>query len=268
MTTTMLYIGFPAPFAGILGELPDGHPLWVLFDAVFGRYVKCCDLLDCPAFTIATAERLGLQVDPALPWFVEPPAPEANGDAAPEQIYRIHVRGIGVDGWDGSEAGTGSYENEEALKKIFAEFGEVKAATIRHRIEDGKNTSWALIELDSAEAIDKALAAEQVKVRSDAPPPPRFHPWFGCFRAKSDRRAACCCRPFFGLLGRGHLPPHLPATLSGASFSRCAFWQAGSNPLRIERFDTEIAAASTGGMVAALKAHSGSIMGAAMASST
>ena len=184
MTTTMLYIGFPAPFAGILGELPDGHPLWVLFDAVFGRYVKCCDLLDCPAFTIATAERLGLQVDPALPWFVEPPAPEANGDAAPEQIYRIHVRGIGVDGWDGSEAGTGSYENEEALKKIFAEFGEVKAATIRHRIEDGKNTSWALIELDSAEAIDKALAAEQVKVRSDAPPPPRFHPWFGCFRKK------------------------------------------------------------------------------------
>ena len=65
---------------------------------------------------------------------------------------------------------------------------------------------------------------------------------------------------------RSIAPP--PATLSGASFSRCAFWQAGSNPLRIERFDTEIAAASTGGMVAALKAHSGSIMGAAMASST
>ena len=169
MTTTMLYIGFPAPFAGILGELPDGHPLWVLFDAAFGRYVKCCDLLDCPAFTIATAERLGLEVDPALPWFVEPPVPEANGDAAPEQIYRIHVRGIGVDGWDGTEAGTGSYENEEALKKIFAEFGEVKAVTIRHRIEDGKNTSWALIELDSAEAVDKAVAG-QVKVRSDAPP--------------------------------------------------------------------------------------------------
>ena len=270
MTTTMLYIGFPAPFAGILGELPDGHPLWVLFDAVFGRYVKCCDLLDCPAFTIATAERLGLQVDPALPWFVEPPAPEANGDAAPEQIYRIHVRGIGVDGWDGSEAGTGSYENEEALKKIFAEFGEVKAATIRHRIEDGKNTSWALIELDSAEAVDKALAAEQVKVRSDAPP-------------KSIRGVAACaqrvtaavpcvvlCRPFWGLVGRGQLPhppaplPQRPAPLSHAALG----WQAGSNPLRIERFDTEIAAASTGGMVAALKAHSGSIMGAAMASST
>ena len=265
MTTTMLYIGFPAPFAGILGELPDGHPLWVLFDAAFGRYVKCCDLLDCPAFTIATAERLGLEVDPALPWFVEPPVPEANGDAAPEQVYRIHVRGIGVDGWDGTEAGTGSYENEEALKKIFAEFGEVKAVTIRHRIEDGKNTSWALIELDSAEAVDKALAAEQVKVRSDAPP-------------KSIRGLAACAQrvtavshavvaPFGGSQDEVNCPTRpLPcaAPLSHAALG----WQAGSNPLRIERFDTEIAAASTGGMVAALKAHSGSIMGAAMASST
>ena len=88
------------------------------------------------------------------------------------------MRGIGVDGWDGSEAGTGSYENEEALKKIFAQFGEVQAATIRHRIEDGKNTSWALIELDSAEAVDKALSAEQVKVRSDTCKSTRCWPAF------------------------------------------------------------------------------------------
>ena len=53
-------------------------------------------------------------------------------------------RGIGAEDWDGSEHGVGRYENEASLREIFAPFGMFLSAAIRHRIQDGKNTSWAL----------------------------------------------------------------------------------------------------------------------------
>ena len=32
---------------------------------------------------------------------------------------QVHVRGVGVDGWDGTESGVGTYENEAALKETW-----------------------------------------------------------------------------------------------------------------------------------------------------
>jgi hypothetical protein len=51
-------------------------------------------MLDCPGMVIRTAERLGLEVDPDLPWFVQPKEKEPVAAAAAEpEIHRIHVRG-------------------------------------------------------------------------------------------------------------------------------------------------------------------------------
>eukprot|EP01047_Picozoa_sp_COSAG01_P023597 COSAG01_NODE_1432_length_10321_cov_11.797789_8_plen_234_part_01 len=71
---------------------------------------------------------------------------------------QLHVRGVGVNGWDGSEQGVGIDENEGALQKIFSSFGSVLNVAIHHRIQrepvplapEGtpyklQNTSWALI---------------------------------------------------------------------------------------------------------------------------
>jgi Ca2+-binding EF-hand superfamily protein len=89
-----------------------------------------------------------------------PTLPSEDGD---EQVrHQLHVRGIGVDGWDGTEDGVGAYESEEALQKIFSAFGRVLFSKIRHRVADGANTSWALITMGNAEAVDAALAAEEV----------------------------------------------------------------------------------------------------------
>ena len=95
-----------------------------------------------------------------------------------DATHMIHVRGIGVDGWDGTTDGRGTYENEEALKEIFSVFGEFVQATIRHRTQGGrsspskhkvigaKNTSWALVEMLTAEAVKAALSADEVKAGS------------------------------------------------------------------------------------------------------
>lgn len=79
-----------------------------------------------------------------------------------KDLHQIHVRGIGVDGWDGSDHGVGKYENETALRHIFEAFGRViEVARVRHRIDDGKNTSWALVTMGSAAAVDRAILASE-----------------------------------------------------------------------------------------------------------
>jgi hypothetical protein len=76
--------------------------------------------------------------------------------------HQIHVRGIGVDGWNGSEAGLGKYENATALRQIFEPFGRViEVSKIRHRVADGANTSWALVTMGSSAAVDRALRASK-----------------------------------------------------------------------------------------------------------
>ena len=117
--------------------------------------------------------------------------------AAEAETHLVHVRGIGVDGWDGTDAGVGSFENEASLKEIFGLFGAVKALYIRHRAdaEAEANTSWALIELETADEVEAVLAAV--------------------------------------------VPPRALV--------------AGSNILKVVKFDKEIAAGSTGGMVEAVR---------------
>ena len=76
--------------------------------------------------------------------------------------HNIHVGGIGVDGWDGTEDGVGTYESKEELEKIFGEFGTFVGAQIRHRIRDGENASWALVTMGDADSVDRALAEPAV----------------------------------------------------------------------------------------------------------
>ena len=79
-----------------------------------------------------------------------------------EQERMIHVRGVGVEGWDGTEEGRGVYESDEALEEIFEVFGPYVRATIRHRVKNGQNTSWALVTMGDAESVARALAAPRV----------------------------------------------------------------------------------------------------------
>ena len=79
--------------------------------------------------------------------------------AVTAQTNRLHVRGIGVHGWDGTEEGKGDYESEAALRKIFERFGYFQNAMVRHRVQDGKNTSWALVTMADEAAVERALAA-------------------------------------------------------------------------------------------------------------
>ena len=92
----------------------------------------------------------------------EPEPKPKQRSAVTQAEHQIHVRGIGVDGWDGTEEGVGRYENEESLEEIFGAFGTFIQATIRHRIADGQNTSWALVTMGDLESVDRALAAPAV----------------------------------------------------------------------------------------------------------
>jgi hypothetical protein len=131
----------------------------------------------------------------------------------------------------------------------------VKAVTIRHRIDaDTKqNTSWCLVELDSLEAVEAALAAVK---------PPRAL----IAGARKTQTVDCLCsfltkhdekRPF-AKTGTNRRK----AETKGNLF--CIFIAAGTNVLKVTKFDKEVAKNSTGGMVTAL-AKMTSLMGAAMA---
>ncbi len=85
------------------------------------------------------------------------PEPEPEPEPKTPASAMIHVRGIGIDGWDGTPDGKGDYENEAALKRLFEPFGDFRQATIRHRIDDGKNSSWALVTMGNAATVDAIL---------------------------------------------------------------------------------------------------------------
>ena len=63
---------------------------------------------------------------------------------------KVHIRGIGKEGWNGTQTSTGLYENEAALRAVLTTFGEVNFVDkIRHRIdlesEPMQNTSYAIV---------------------------------------------------------------------------------------------------------------------------
>ena len=52
----------------------------------------------------------------------------------------------------------------QALERIFEVFGAFVQATIRHRIQDGKNTSWALVTMADTVSVDKALVRSYLAI--------------------------------------------------------------------------------------------------------
>lgn len=109
--------------------------------------------------------------------------PEPSDVRSPSQIpgtademHQLHVRGIGVDGWDGAEESIGTYETEDALEQIFSAFGRVLFSKIRHRVVNGENTSWALVTMGSEAAVIQALAADEVLAGSHPLVVTRFDP--------------------------------------------------------------------------------------------
>ena len=77
---------------------------------------------------------------------------KSSGTAIPSG-RTLHVRNIGKDS-------NGKYDSENALRKVFSEYGEFVQATVRHRIsEDGTNTSWALVTMVDKAAADRAINA-------------------------------------------------------------------------------------------------------------
>ena len=102
------------------------------------------------------------------------PAELAMGSAVKQ--HQINVRGIGVEGWDGTQTGCGTYESEEALERIFQSFGTCVQVAIRHRIEDDANTSWALVTMSDATSVDRALVAPSVMAGTSELQLTRFDP--------------------------------------------------------------------------------------------
>lgn len=91
-----------------------------------------------------------------------------QGAGSAFSAYRLHVRNIGVDGWDGTDQGRGTFENEGALSDIFSVFGAFVNCIIRHKIQDPNhkvekdrgpraNTSWALVTMGDQKSVDLAL---------------------------------------------------------------------------------------------------------------
>jgi hypothetical protein len=74
----------------------------------------------------------------------------------------LHVRGVGQGEQDAS--GVGLYENEFALRAVFSDYGDVRAISIRHRIESNNNTSWALVTMADNASAARVLDAAQVKI--------------------------------------------------------------------------------------------------------
>jgi serine/threonine protein kinase len=83
---------------------------------------------------------------------------------------QIHVRGVG-----------GQFEAEAAIIGVFARFGPVVQATVRHRIDKatGANTSWALVTMRSRESAEAVLAA------ASSLPTPLTVSWFSKEQADS-----------------------------------------------------------------------------------
>eukprot|EP01043_Picozoa_sp_COSAG02_P050934 COSAG02_NODE_5295_length_4462_cov_106.834518_2_plen_802_part_00 len=78
---------------------------------------------------------------------------------------QIQVRKIGEYGWDGSVAGVGDFENEEALRTAFEKFGgQVLKAKIRHRVQDAKNVSHAIITMADAADVDRIMRSQPIFV--------------------------------------------------------------------------------------------------------
>jgi hypothetical protein len=83
---------------------------------------------------------------------------------------QLHVRGVGVEGWDGTPQGHGVYETPSELMALFEPYGGCRHVYVRHRISaDSKvNTSWALVTMET-------VAGARVAIEEGLEGNPRTH---------------------------------------------------------------------------------------------
>jgi hypothetical protein len=88
----------------------------------------------------------------------------ATQEDEPEDGVQVHVRGVGVCGWDGTPQGKGKYEDESQLALVFGQYGQFLQATVRHRIDkvSGQNTSWALVTMADKASASAVVAAAPI----------------------------------------------------------------------------------------------------------
>jgi chloride channel 7 len=76
---------------------------------------------------------------------------------------QVHVRRVGLEGWDGQPESCGTYEDVGKLRQIFSAYGECVSAVVRHRVEgEGaslSNTSWAVVTMKDAQSVERAMEA-------------------------------------------------------------------------------------------------------------
>eukprot|EP01048_Picozoa_sp_COSAG05_P003430 COSAG05_NODE_157_length_15666_cov_29.830410_6_plen_288_part_00 len=75
---------------------------------------------------------------------------------------RLKVSNIGVHGWDGTDDGCGFFEDEGQLINLMGKFGRCVRASVRHRIQDGHNISWAIVTFETPDGANRALAAVSI----------------------------------------------------------------------------------------------------------
>ena len=75
----------------------------------------------------------------------------------------LHVKGVGIEGWDGTRTGTGTFEDETVLQGLFAQHGEeVSDVSVKHKIKGDHNKSWAVVAVRGMESAERLLAADIV----------------------------------------------------------------------------------------------------------
>lgn len=78
----------------------------------------------------------------------------------PEQ--QLIVFEVGVEGWDRTAAGKGTFEDEAELHSLFSlhaqeAHGTVVAVAIKHRVKHGSNTSFAIVTMDTEICRDAVM---------------------------------------------------------------------------------------------------------------
>jgi hypothetical protein len=135
-------------------SLSDAHTVYTHVTYLTGRggvrvYVRCAAVVYI-LVVYGVSYREG-----RVRWFIFTPFPVRHtlavcawrvlqgGDS-----YKLHVRNIGVDGWDGSDEGRGTFENEESIKEIFSQVTHASnfiSCTLWSFADDSHGRWWFLL---------------------------------------------------------------------------------------------------------------------------
>jgi thiamine kinase-like enzyme len=160
---TMLYYGVADPFTPFFENLPSDHSLWANFRAFFPRYVKCASLLDIGSYNQRMADRLGLAVDPNIPFFGAPTTQEPPEAVPPSKSLKGSRMSIMSRSTDTQPTTQSGYLANPAGDRIVEE-EDVAATTRRTFLQDKypKQLSEVTKEWLSA-LVEQPLSAISVK---------------------------------------------------------------------------------------------------------